>query len=195
MGWNDVTKNGSSTEKTPYTKFENGSTIIRILDNEPFSFWSHWLPQQKTSITCPGKDCPICNVIRAQKANKETPQYSSSQRHCVRVWNYKEERLEIMIQGRTFFSQLLDLHKEVGDITTYDIKVIRKGEGTNTTYTLLPQAVKEFEVPDKEAFENINLEHIMRPPTHEEILQLMEGKTWAEINGAVDEPTDDSCPF
>lgn len=183
MSWNDVTRDSTNTEKTPYTKFENGSTIIRILDNEPFSFWSHWLQKQQTSVTCIGKDCPICNVIRAQKANKETPQYSSTQRHCVRVWNYKEERLEVMIQGRTFFSQLLDLHKEVGDITTYDIKVIRKGEGTQTTYTLLPQPVKEFEIPNQEEFDSIILEELMAPPSREDMLALMEGKSWSEING------------
>ena len=183
MSWNDVTRDNTNAEKVPYTKFENGSTIIRILDNEPFSFWSHWLQKQQTSVTCLGKDCPICNVIRAQKANKETPQYSSTQRHCVRIWNYKEERLEVMIQGRTFFSQLLDLHKEVGDITTYDIKVIRKGEGTNTTYTLLPQPAKEFEIPNQEEFDNINLSELMAPPTMENMLMLMEGHTWAEING------------
>jgi len=183
MSWNDVTRDNANAEKVPYTKFENGSTIIRILDNEPFSFWSHWLQKQQTSVTCLGKDCPICNVIRAQKANKETPQYSSTQRHCVRIWNYKEERLEVMIQGRTFFSQLLDLHKEVGDITTYDIKVIRKGEGTNTTYTLLPQPAKEFEIPNQEEFDNINLSELMAPPTMENMLMLMEGHTWAEING------------
>lgn len=183
MSWNDVTRDNANAEKVPYTKFENGSTIIRILDNEPFSFWSHWLQKQQTSVTCLGKDCPICNVIRAQKANKETPQYSSTQRHCVRIWNYKEERLEVMIQGRTFFSQLLDLHKEVGDITTYDIKVIRKGEGTNTTYTLLPQPAKEFEIPNQEEFDSINLSELMAPPTMENMLMLMEGHTWAEING------------
>lgn len=187
MGWNDVARESGSgsKEKTPYTKFENGTTMIRILDNEPFSFWSHWLQKQQTSVTCIGKDCPICNIIRQMKANKETPMYNSTQRHAIRIWNYTTQQMEVMIQGKTFFSMLLDLHKEVGDITTYDVKVIRKGSGTDTTYTLLPSAPAEFDTTDKE-IEDVDMEELFRAPTKEEMLQLMEGKTWAEINGTED---------
>lgn len=182
MGWNEVEGKSSANEKMTYTKFGTGNTMIRIISNEPHSFWSHWLAKQKTSITCPGKGCPICSLIKAAKENKETPLYNSSQRHAVLIYNYTTKQFEVMIQGKTFFSQLLDLHKEVGDITTYDIKVIRKGDGTDTTYTLLPQPVKEFSVEGVEV-PNVDLEQLFSPPTHEEILQLLEGKTWAEING------------
>ncbi len=184
MSWDDVERQGgegTTTEKTPYTRFEKGATMIRILDNDPHSFWSHWLQQQKTSITCPGKGCPICNVIAQAKANKTQVPYSSTQRHAVRVWNYSTERMEILIQGKKFFSDLLALHREVGDITTYDIKVIRNGEGTDTTYMILPQTPKEFEHGDE--VEEVNLAEVLHAPTNEEILQLMEGKTWDEING------------
>jgi len=182
MSWEDVTREpGASGEKIPYTKFERGNTLIRILDEEPFSFWQHWLSKQRTSVTCIGKDCPICGVIAQQKANNEKPQYTSSHRHAIRIWNYTTQRMEILIQGRTFFSDLLTLHKEVGDLKTYDIKVVRKGEGTDTTYNLLPTAPSDFQFADQCA--EVNMEDIFKAPTKEEMLQLMEGKTWAEING------------
>ena len=66
----------------------------------------------------------------------------------MRIWNYQTNQMEIMIQGKSFFQNLLTLHKEVGDIKSYDIKVTRKGEGTNTTYMLLPTAPKDFEHND-----------------------------------------------
>lgn len=186
MGWNDVTREpGQSADKTPYTKFENGNTLIRILDDEPFSFWQHWLPQQKTSVTCMGKDCPICGIIHQQKQNNETPKYNSTQRHAIRIWNYTTQRMEVMIQGRTFFSGLLDLHKEIGDLKTYDVKVIRKGDGKDTTYTMLPTAPAEFKFADQCA--EIDLADMLKAPTKEEMLALMEGKTWAEINGTNEE--------
>lgn len=185
MSWDDVARQGGEDrEKTPYTKFEKGGTLIRVLDNEPFSFWSHWLQSQKTSITCPGKGCPICNVIAQMKANKQTPIYTSTQRHALRIWNYKTEQMEVLIQGKKFFSDLLSLHREVGDITTYDIKVIRNGEGTETTYMILPQTPTEFEIT--EGIEDVNLAELLHAPTNEEIMQLMEGKTWDEINGVND---------
>lgn len=182
MGWNDVERTTETNkEKVPYSKFDKGATNIRVLDDEPFSFWSHWLQKQQTSITCPGKGCPICNVIAQMKANKQQPMYTSSQRHAIRIWNYKTNQMEVMIQSKSFFSQLLVLHKEIGDITTYDIKVVRQGEGKETTYSLLPSAPSDFTIT--EGIEEINLEELLAPPTNEEIVQLMEGKTWNEING------------
>lgn len=181
MGWAEVMGEKTS-EKIPYTKFETGSTMIRVLDNEPYSYWSHWLNKQQTSVACLKRDCPICGVIAQMKANKETPIYTSSQRHAIRIWNYTTNQMEIMIQGKNFFSQLLTLHKEIGDITTYDIKVVRKGQGTDTTYTLLPSTPKEFDTNDK-TIVDVDMAEQFSPPTREEMLLLMEGLTWAEING------------
>jgi hypothetical protein len=181
MGWEEVAGQKSEKEKIPYTKFENGSTMIRVLDNEPYSFWSHWLNKQQTSVTCLTKDCPICSIIAQMKANKETPIYTSTMRHAIRIWNYTTNQMEIMIQGKVFFSQLLTLHKEVGDITSYDIKVVRKGSGTDTTYTLLPSAPTDFKITD--GITNVDMANLFSPPTREEMLMLIEGKTWAEING------------
>ena len=186
MGWNDVERStGENREKIPYTKFEKGATNIRILDDEPFSFWSHWLQKQQTSITCPGKGCPICNVIAQAKANKQEQKYNSTQRHAIRIWNYKTNQMEVMIQGRTFFSNLLMLHREIGDITTYDIKVVKNGEGKETTYSLLPSQPSDFTIT--EGIEEVNYEEMLKAPTTEEIIQLMEGKTWSEINGKNEE--------
>ena len=182
--WTDVerTSNTSKEGKVPYTKFEAGATTIRILDNEPYSFWNHWLPTQNTSVVCMGKGCPICAVIAEEKANKVVnKKYSSTQRHAIRIWNYKTKQMEVMIQGRTFFSNLLMLHREIGDITTYDIKVVKNGEGKETTYSLLPSQPSYFTIT--EGIEEVNYEEMLKAPTTEEIIQLMEGKTWSEING------------
>jgi len=181
MGWNDINENASK-EKTPYTKFTVGNNMFRILGDEPYSYWSHWLQKQQTSVACAGRDCPICNLIKAAKEAGETPAYNSTKRHAILVWNYTTNQAEIMIQGKTFFNQLLDLHQEVGDIRSYDIKVIRKGKGTDTTYTILPQPAKEFDREGKNIPE-VNFAELFAPPTHEEMLQLIEGKTRAEING------------
>lgn len=183
MGWNDI-ENTNSNEKIPYTKFVEGNTIIRVLDKEPYSFWSHWMQNQQTSVTCLGRDCPICAVIAQSKANNTKVPFNNSHRHALRVWNYTTKQMEIMIQGRNFMQQLLSLHREVGDLTTYDVKVIRRGSGTDTTYTVVPTAPTEFNIT--EGITEINMEEQFKAPTREEILMLMEGKTWAEINGTAE---------
>ena len=73
MAWADIERTNKTNNegKVPYTKFEVGATTIRILDNEPYSFWNHWLPTQNTSVVCMGKGCPICSVIAEEKANNE----------------------------------------------------------------------------------------------------------------------------
>lgn len=182
MGWNDVERvNGEEKEKIPYTKFE-GSTVIRVIDKEPYSFWSHWLPKQNTGVTCPGKGCPICSVMAEQRASNLPKTYNSTQRHAVRIWNYDTNQMEIMIQGKTFFSQLLTFHREIGDLTGYDLKVIRKGSGKDTTYTLIPQPAKDCDFGDK--IVDVDYAELFKAPDTETIVQLMEGKTWDEINGA-----------
>lgn len=181
MSWADI-ENTEKKERIPYTKFVEGQTMIRILDEEPYSFWQHWLPAQNTSVVCLGKDCPICNQIAAAKANKMQPKYNNSRRHAMRIWNYTTNQMEIMIQGRGFMSQLLMLNREVGDLRTYDVKIIRKGTGKDTTYMAMPTAPTDFDAEGKE-IEEVNMEEIFKAPTREEMLMLMQGMTWADING------------
>lgn len=181
MSWDEINNNAS--EKTNFTTFGEGSTIIRVVQDEPFSRWSHWMPRAKRSITCPGKGCPICNLIKSAKANKETPQYSSSKRHSINVINRNTERLEIMEQGKGFFQSLLDLNKEVGKVSDYDIKVIRKGlDMNNTTYTLIPLPAKPLS-PEDEAMKSgiIDLKEYMKAPTNEQIIQLINGADPKEV--------------
>lgn len=180
MGWNDVEGTPrEATEKTPYTSFKEGNTVIRVIDNEPYSFWSHWMQKQQTSVTCLGKDCPICDVIAEQKANKQTPTYGNGKRHAIRIWNRETNQMEVLIQGTKFFSQLLTLHKEVDDITKYDIKVRRTGSGTDTTYMLLPQQPADFD--HAADLTEVDMAELFAPKPKEIILQLMEGKSWDEI--------------
>lgn len=181
MAWTDVENTTRETkEKVPYTKLEAGSTTIRILDKEPYSFWSHWFNKQQTSVTCLGKGCPVCDVIAAQKANPDMEKkYTNSHRHAIRVWNYKTNQMEVMIQGKNFFSQLLTFHREIGDLTTYDIKVIKNGSGKDTTYTLIPQQPTNFEF--ESGVTEVDMEELFKPQEREVVIKLMEGKTWKEI--------------
>ena len=76
-------------------------------------------------------------------------------------------------------------HKEMGDLREYDVKVVRSGSGTNTTYNIMPMTPSPFDTEDK-LIEEVDMEEQFKAPTKEEMRQLIEGKTWAEING-VDE--------
>lgn len=181
MGWKDVKSGANDKEdKIPISKLAEGATTIRVLDDEPYSFWSHWMASQNIGINCLGKDCPVCAIIAQQKANKDpNKKYNSSKRHALRIWNYSTNQMEILIQGNTFFQNLSTYNTEVGDLRNYDIKVLRKGLDTSTTYTMIPQQPSEFKNTDKCV--EVDLKELLKPYDKEIVLQLMEGKTFEEI--------------
>ena len=190
MSWNDIEGNGNfdDKEKIPYTKFEQGNTVIRILDGEPYSFWSHWAVKQNMGITCLGKDCPICDVVKQQKADGvEKKTYNSSKRHAMRILNKNTGRMEIMLQGKQFMQDLYTYHKEIGDLRDYDIKVVRKGTETDTKYTLLPCPPAPLTDAEKALISEVDLPEVLKPYDKDVIIKLMEGKTLKEIFGNGDE--------
>jgi hypothetical protein len=77
-------------------------------------------------------------------------------------------------------SNLLALNKEVGDLRTYDVKVIRSGTDKNTSYMCLPTTVSEFAYKDN--ITEVDFEELFKAPSPEGMIQLMEGKSWADIN-------------
>ena len=183
MSWNDV-RNESTREKIPYTKFPEGLTKIRILDAEPYSWWQHWIPSTMTGVTCPGGDCPICDVIKKQKEAGTSLTFNNSRRHALRIWNYSTNQMEVMIQGRGFMQNILALHEEVGDIRTYDIKIKRSGTDKSTTYTALPTAPSDFEFTDQ--IYDVDMEETFKAPDRATLIQRMQGKKWSDLKNNED---------
>ena len=102
MSWNDINNNESSNDKkkVEFITFPEGITNIRIVDKEPFTRWQHWIPQAKRSITCPGKDCPVCNLIKQAKASGEQATYSTGKKHSVNVINRTNGQLEVLERSK-----------------------------------------------------------------------------------------------
>lgn len=185
MAWNDVSS-GNNTEKVDieYIKLTpNNPVKIRILDTEPYSRWTHWLQKQSRTLTCGGRDCPICAVSKAQKANGETPQYSTTKRHIVHIWNYATNRVEFFEAGNTVFAQLGNYHRLLGSITEADITVIRSGTGKQTTYSFMPDTKAPISQHILTEYNNIKVDFEQRytPPNAEDIKKLMSGMSFDEV--------------
>ena len=171
-GW-DALQDDNNGAKNSFTKFNAGEiTQIRCIVTEPTVRWSHFIPSAKRSVTCIGKGCPICDARELAKAEGVDAKFTTSKKFAIVIYNYKTEQVEILEQGKAFFEQLYSFHTEIGNIGTYDIKVKRIGEKTNTTYTLIPCAPSEF---DKEIGELPDLNKQFAPPTKEQMLALMGG--------------------
>lgn len=185
MAWDDI-KVGTASNKceVEYMKLTPGNPVkMRVLDAEPFSRWTHWLPKQTRSITCAGADCPICAVVKAQKANGETPQYSGSKKHIVHVWNYSTNRVEFFEAGNTVFAQLGAYHKMLGDIRSADFTVMKAGSGKQITYTFMPGAVAPVTQDILDEYQNKKVDFVARynPPKVDDVKKLMAGMSFEEV--------------
>lgn len=192
-GWDFDSKSSSSSGgKVNFTEFPEGVTRIRLLDEAPFSRWTHWMngvtkTGKGRKINCPGIGCPICEIRKQQKANKMPYTYSVQQAMAINVINRETNRSEIMEQGKLFFNDLRELmidQKERGkSILDSDLRIRRRGLGQqDTTYRI--DIEEEFPLTEddlKLAEGKINLEDYFKPHSPEDILRLINGEKWEDV--------------
>lgn len=174
-GWDEVLREGNTVTKTEFTKLKNGITELRFLDGEPFVRWAHWLASAKRNVSCIGAGCPVCEAIKTAKSTGAKVPYNSNRKFAMHVYNVTNGQIEILEQGKNFFTQLHALHEEVGDIRGYNIKVKTQNAGsTDVIYTLLPGAPTEMPEEAKNA-ELKPFDEVFKKPTREQVIALMSG--------------------
>lgn len=193
MSWDFNNNNGTKAE---FTKFPVGITRIRIVDDEPYVRWTHWLPKFSRSINCPGKGCPICEIRKHQKANKEPYTYGVSRRIAINIINRETGKLEIMEQGINFFNDVRDLRHDLIEkglsLIDADIKVRRRGTGKDdTSYRLDIDVQSPLSDEDKELIANkIDLQDYFKPHTFEQITRIVNGESWDDVMKSNDDNDD-----
>ena len=143
--WDLALENENSREgkgETSYVKFQDGNNQMRILDAEPKAVWVHWLSQANNgkglSVVCLGKNCPMCEKLRYDKANNVQTRDRIQRQFVINVFNRTTNRVELLQKGKTIFETLATFHKSMGDITGYDINIVKSGRGLDTKYTVIP---------------------------------------------------------
>lgn len=197
MAWSDigyVPGAGSSDDKVKaeYLKIE-GTIQVRILDDEPVTNWTHWIPQlgggKGGSVDCIGKGCPVCKIIAADKKEKITPKYSSSKKHMINVLDRKDGKVKILNAGETVFEQLKNIMMSMGDLKSFDVKISRTGTGKGTKYSVLPTYPPTPLTDAEKALPKFDLTTVKKPLTEEQIVELMNGKSYKDIFSAQDTET------
>jgi hypothetical protein len=203
MGWDSLDVNTSNSEskgKVEYAKLGVGSHIIRFLDNDIFSRWTHWIPAANGGkgfgVNCIGKDCPICE-IRKSDPQGEGKKYSNRQKHAVNILERELDSkgqptgvttLSLLDKGNMLFNSIRDIknmsESTHGDITNYDIRL--QASPTNKpnqlSYTGLPMNPTPLSDADKElALDKVKLEEFFVPFTRDEIIRFMAGATVSEV--------------
>ena len=201
--WNLEDSGSDSGVKQEYTTFPVGITRIRVIDEIPVKKFIHWIQDQKRAVTCPGRGCPICEISRRQKANKEPQTYNMAKRLGMQVINRETGSREIMEQGITFYKDLEAVMEDLADdeqeLIDADLRVKRRGTGKDdTVYRIDVDKVEPLSESDKALIaEKVDLEEFFKPHPPEMIQRIIDGEQYDEIIGEYmnkdkkEEPADD----
>lgn len=126
-----------------YLKLQDGDNKFRIL-SQPIYGWEDWIDEKP---------------VRYRMENKPESSHDSSKpmKHfwSFIVWNYIEERIQIMnITQATIRKSLQSLceSEDWGNPCYYDIKISKKGEKIKTEYVVTPLPGKPLAANIKQAF-------------------------------------------
>lgn len=199
MAWSDIgaNNNSGSENKTKYTKI-NGTVTGRILDEEPTTGWTHWIPQMNGgkggSVDCIGRDCPVCAIMKADKEAGRPKRYNSSKRHKINFLNRETKEVEVLNSGETVFEQLKNIMIQMGDLANIDISITKTGQAKQTKYSVLPvikMGISPGPLSDAEkALPKYDLATLSKPLTPEQITEFLEGKGYKEVFAAQDAATE-----
>lgn len=187
--WNLDDGGSSDVVKQEFTTFPQGVTRIRVIDEVPVKKFIHWINDQKRAVTCPGRGCPICEIRRRQKANKEPQTYNMAKRLGMQIINRETGNREIMEQGITFYKDLEDVMEDLMDdgydLIDADLRVKRRGTGKDdTTYRIDRDEVTPLSESDKKLIdEKIDLEEFFKPHPPEMIQRIINGEKFDDIVG------------
>ena len=203
-GWDlEANTNGSGSTKSEFTKFPEGITRLRIVDEEPYQRWTHWQKKASRSINCPGKGCPICEIRRQEKANKvpyAQHTQSMAKRFAINVLNRETNRIEILEQGKQFFQDVRDLKDDLEaegkKLIDADLKVRRRGTTKDdTTYRVDIDSQYELEPEDEVLLTSrTNLKEYFKPHTIDQILRVVKGEPWEDVMKAEEKPAEQEAP-
>ena len=123
-------------------EFEEGMEVV---------FHEKFKVAQHPCLSYYGKECPNCGNSDVKTVNQ----------YIWQVYNYETKKKELFMFKANKSSpvpSLININDEYGTITDRDLIIVRNGEGTDTTYSILPgkegdfsKAVKMFK--KKEIFE------------------------------------------
>lgn len=127
-----------------YMKIQTGENKIRIL-SAPVLGWEDWTLDKK----------PVRFAYDQKPSKPIDPTRPIKHFWAMIVWNYKEERIQIMhITQSTIRSAIASLseNEDWGAPFFYDIKITKKGEKVDTEYSVIPSPKKMVAESIRQAF-------------------------------------------
>lgn len=137
-----------------YMKFQDGENKFRILTSAIVG-WEGWLD------TTEGGRKPIRHRMNEPFNTEEIEPETIKHFWAFVVWNYKEEKvqiLEITQKGIQKSLSALEKSKDWGSLLDYDILVSKSGQKLETEYSVNPVPPKPLNKDIKDAFESVEVD-------------------------------------
>lgn len=147
--------NTSGADGAYFKPVKGKQNRVRILCNEPLLGFVQWTNQKKPARWALDQRAPDLDFQQDTKPKKFI---------AVTVWNYEAERIQVWeITQRTLQDTLSALGKDedFGHPMNYDLKISRKGEGLETSYSMVPIACNMSEEVKTARLADVKLEALL----------------------------------
>lgn len=138
---NEINKSGGSKGKIFYVKKDTKRRIRFLWDCEDaMALVFHDSYAENINVLCQeeiGKDCPYCG-----REDLRTRKFFAWP-----VWDYDAKDVKIFMYPASNFSpvpSVISMYETYGTLLDRDFMIDRKGDGTNTSYTVIPMDKSKF---------------------------------------------------
>lgn len=164
MSWTDDSFDNGNTQ---YLNLKSGENRVRVVGS-PSRVEVHWektLDGSKKKIVCLGNGCPICKC-------GHSPQI----RYQVKVIDRTDNSVKILECGPQIIKEIRKyaLDSDYGDLSKYDIKIIKTGVSRDTNYSVVAVPTKSDLTADEQKMvdESISIEDFNKIRTVEELYEM-----------------------
>jgi hypothetical protein len=138
-----------------FAKLQEGKNKFRVLSDIVVG-WEGW--KDKKPFRHEGQ---VCRIKQEDVDINQNGQPNINYFWAMAVWNYKEDRVQILeITQKTIMNPLFDLeqNEDWGDLKNYDIEINKKKEGDKTSYTVLGIPPKPLNDEIKTAYDEAKID-------------------------------------
>lgn len=152
-----ISENFNKSEEGAYFKPLKGKqNRVRILSDKPLEGHVQWTTESR----------PVRWELGEQRPDADWQQDSKPRSFiAVVIWNYEASQVQVWeITQRTLQDALIALTKDpdFGHPINYDLKITRKGEGLDTSYTMVPMSTPlSDEVQDAVENNTVNIRALL----------------------------------
>jgi len=173
VDWNsgDLGSGGGGNE---FMRLEVGDNTVRIMGN-PTQAYVHWVENsegKKRKFNSPIGDPALVRKLEESEFKKKPIWF-------LKVLDRRDEKFKLLEIGPQIYRGIKALHenKKWGNVTRYDITIIKGKPGTNPLYNVSPDPAEPLDPSFKEKFiefnEKVNLDKLIKPSEPEVIREFL----------------------